>query len=426
MSITGSWQGDLKFVVDFMRDLSMQTDPQTAAELYGQRVRSSGFVPADRWLSVSRRDLTRPAYRITRSSTWKETVNPWTEKEKLPLFNSGLLGELIYSNEPAVIDNLQDRYAPDDPAAEYFKDMNFLLATPQFDGGDALNMTINMSRDPAKFPHDRIPTIVWQSNLWGRAVLSSMLRLELKKTYDALDRELKTVGEIQRSLLPETLPDIPGVDLAAHYQTSARAGGDYYDFFPMPDGRWGIFIADVAGHGIAAAVMMAITHAIAHTRPGCVTGPAEMLAYLNATLERRYTGHGIIFVTAVYALFDPVTRRLLYSSAGHPRPRLARDGVITELDGRAGLPLGIDSPEEYGEHEIALRSGDRLLFFTDGVSEAFNSSGEFFGTAGLDRALLGDSRNAEGLIGEILADLQRHCGDVPSADDRTLLAMRCV
>ena len=91
------------------------------------------------------------------------------------------------------------------------------------------------------------------------------------------EQELRRAQEIQRSLLPETLPKIPGFELAAHYQTSARAGGDYYDFFQLEDGKWGLFIADVSGHGTPAAVLMAITHAIAHAQPHCQTPPATML-----------------------------------------------------------------------------------------------------------------------------------------------------
>jgi sigma-B regulation protein RsbU (phosphoserine phosphatase) len=423
MSDAAKWQDELDFVVQFMRDLSLQTDPQKASNLYRERLWASGLVPTDRWMSISRRDLTAPAYLITRSSTWKEDINPWKQKDRLPLFTSGLLGELLYSNEPAVIDNLAERIKPDDPAAEYLEGMNFLMATPMFDAGEALNMNILMLRDGSKFPRERIPTIIWQANLWGRAVLSSVLRTELKQTYDALDHELKAVGDIQRSLLPSELPDIPAVDLAAHYQTSQRAGGDYYDFFPMPDNHWGIFIADVAGHGIPAAVMMAITHAIAHTRPGDATPPGKMLAYLNSTLEGRYTNHGVVFVTAFYGVYDAKNRRLTYASAGHPCPRLAREGKVMELDGKAGLPLGIDSPEAYPEHHRTLHRGDRLLFYTDGVSEAFNARHEMFGTDPLDEALLCGTGGASELIRDVLARLERFSGDVSVADDRTLLAV---
>src|SRR5207253_1299364 len=103
---------------------------------------------------------------------------------------------------------------------------------------------------------------VWLSNLFGRATHNLVLAEELRQAYEAVDRELVAVADIQRSLLPAKLPKIPTMDLAAHYQTSRRAGGDYYDFFPLAEGKWGIIVADVSGHGTPAAVLMAITHCI--------------------------------------------------------------------------------------------------------------------------------------------------------------------
>ena len=96
----------------------------------------------------------------------------------------------------------------------------------------------------------------------------------MKHAYEIVEHELKVVADIQRSLLPQVLPAIPGLELGAYYQTSQWAGGDYYDFFPLPDGRWGILIADVSGHGTPAAVMMAITHSLAHGLPGQPDPPA--------------------------------------------------------------------------------------------------------------------------------------------------------
>src|SRR5439155_19494004 len=137
-------------------------------------------------------------------------------------------------------------------------------------------------------------------------------RNQLSDALAALDRELKVVGEIQRSLLPRELPRIPGFDLAAWYETSARAGGDYYDFFPLHYDQLGLFIADVSGHGTPAAVVMAITHALAHARPGTHKPPVELLKYLNHQLTSRYTRDGT-FVTAFYAVLDPTQRSLVYA-----------------------------------------------------------------------------------------------------------------
>jgi sigma-B regulation protein RsbU (phosphoserine phosphatase) len=187
---------------------------------------------------------------------------------------------------------------------------------------------------------------------------------------------LKVVGDIQRSLLPDKLPEIPGLQLAAHYLTSRRAGGDYYDFFPLSDGRWGIFIADVAGHGTPAAVLMAVTHSIAHALPGDPDPPSRLLSHVNRALAQRYTNGTGTFVTAFYGIFDPATRKLTYSCAGHPRPRIRNCeggccGVAADtLDGSLGLPLGIDADEEFIDAQVQLKRGDVLIFYTDGITES--------------------------------------------------------
>jgi sigma-B regulation protein RsbU (phosphoserine phosphatase) len=254
-SANSNWRERLAFIVETMRDMSRQTDPQAMVRAYGMRMRQ--LMQTDRSVSLSRRDMPPKKYRITRSSMWREEINPWQEKDRLPILEGGLLGELIYGDEPQIIDNLQ--VSSNDPAAEYFAGMGSLIAIPNFDQGIALNMVVLMRKEPASFQPEQLPMWVWMSNLFGPATHNLVLSAEVKKAYEAVDYELKVVADIQRSLLPKALPRIPNVQLAAHYQTSRRAGGDYYDFFPLPNGQWGILIADVSGHGTPAAVLMAIT-----------------------------------------------------------------------------------------------------------------------------------------------------------------------
>ena len=129
-------------------------------------------------------------------------------------------------------------------------------------------MVVLFRDQPYAFDRAELPDLVWRTNLFGRATGNLVLKQELQRAYEDLDRELKIVADIQRSLLPAELPKIPSLDLATYYRPSRRAGGDYYDFFPLPDGKWGIFVGDVSGHGTPAAVLMAVTHCIAHTCPG--------------------------------------------------------------------------------------------------------------------------------------------------------------
>jgi sigma-B regulation protein RsbU (phosphoserine phosphatase) len=375
-------------------------------------------------LSVSRRDLQAPDFRITRNTDWVEHPNPWKEKHKLPILSGGLLGEIMYSNEPVIIKNLDEQLKPDDPGFAALKDMKLLVALPHYDRGESINYGILLSQSAEGYPYKDIPMMIWQANLWGRATLNLVNQQRLQQAHDMMDRELKVVADIQRSLLPKSLPRIPGLDVAAHYQTSQRAGGDYYDFFQLPDDQWGILIADVSGHGTPAAVLMAITHAIAHARPGHPIPPQDLLQFVNEKLSHLYTSNNGNFVTAIYAVYDAKKRTLTYVSAGHPPPRLVRGDKIIGLDGETSLPLGIYHAEPYQPHTVELQPGDYVVFYTDGIIEAFDPEGTAFGTTRLDEACLGKrASSASGLVHEILACLAEFTQDAPANDDRTLMAL---
>jgi sigma-B regulation protein RsbU (phosphoserine phosphatase) len=419
---TGDWQERLAFIVETMRDMSRQTDPQAMVRAYGTRMRQ--LMQTDRTVSLSRRDLPPRQYRITRSSLWKEEINPWQNKDRLPVLEGGLLGELIYGDEPRVIDDI--RIGPDDPAVEYFAGMRSLIAVPNYDQGMALNMVVLMRKEPAAFQRDQFPMWVWMSNLFGRATHNLVLSEELKKAYEAVDYELKVVADIQRSLLPKELPQIPNLSLAAHYQTSRRAGGDYYDFFPLPNGQWGILIADVSGHGTPAAVLMAITHSIAHTYPGPPTPPAQMLNYVNCHLTSRYSIQSDTFVTAFYGIYNPADRSLTYGCAGHHPPRWKRcaGSGLFSLVGLDDIPLGIERDHTYRERTEVFHPGDQVVFYTDGIVEATNSAGEMFGLNRLD-LVLGQCRDeAADLLQAVLAAVEEFTGGQPPTDDRTLLVAK--
>ncbi|MFO0972074.1 MAG: PP2C family protein-serine/threonine phosphatase [Phycisphaerae bacterium] len=416
------WRGRLAHVVDMMREVSRQTDPQNMVKVYAARVRA--LTPTDRLISISRRGLSWPEFRVTRSSTWTEEINPWKQVERLPLRRGGVLAEMLYGNEARLIEDAE--LAEDDPAREFVGEMRSLAAIPMFDRGEALNMTVLMRREAGAFDAERYPEMVLQGNLFGRATHTLVLADDLSAALEALDREMQQVASIQRSLLPAELPKISTMELAAHYETSTQAGGDYYDFFDLGDERWGILIADVTGHGTPAAVVMAITHAIAHQFAGPHECPAAMLEHLNRELTKRYTNNSGTFVTAFYGVYDARSRALTYASAGHNPPRLKRceDGTLTALDAAGGLPLGIEMDAEFTPARHALRPGDQIIFYTDGVTEAFNTQGEMFGTERLDRVLTACRPMASILISATLDALRDFTRGRPADDDRTILVAR--
>jgi sigma-B regulation protein RsbU (phosphoserine phosphatase) len=421
------WQHELAIVDRTMKAISGITDPEELVSAYWENI--GELIVIKDFVALSRRDVEPPFYLVTRSSRFTEDFNPWTQRDRLPRLAGGLMAELLQASRPAVLLDLPSRLKPDDPGHFYLQGFASLLAMPQYENGVAINMTLLLFPPGLEIDPTMIPMIYLQSALFGRGTQNQVLKNQLSGVLETLDRELKTVGEMQRSLLPESLPPIPGFELAAYYQTSARAGGDYYDFFPLPDGNWGLFIADVSGHGTPAAVLMAITHALAHSRPGCHAPAAAMLGNLNTRLQNAYTRGGT-FVTAFYGVLNPATGTFDYSSAGHNPPRLARADRVESLDVRGGLPLGILAGQVYEQGFAQLHPGDLLLIYTDGITEAMTpprgeTARELFGVERLD-ALLAECRPgpAAECVERIRDAVTAYGQTVLPNDDQTLIAVK--
>ncbi len=417
-----NWRARLALSAEVTRELSRSTDPQEMYAVFARRM--AQLFPVSRHLTISRRGLRHPDFRVARFSQWENPVNPWKESHRLPVHGGGLLAELLYGDQPRVMDNLT--IDPDDPAAEYLTGQRSLLAIPHFDNGVAQTMAIVTRDDTETFPRDRVGDLMLLSNLFSRATQTVVLSSAVKEAFDGLDYELRSIAEIQKSLLPAEKPKVPGLDVAVHYQTAKRAGGDYYDFFALPNDRLGVLIADASGHGAPAAVLMAVAHSIAHTRPEHPLRPGEFLTYMNAHLTRRYTRPTGSFMTAFYAVFDPMNGTLSYASAGHNPPRLLRcaDGFKAVLNRAQKLPLGIKPDEVYLEQTVPLLPGDQVVFFTDGVIEAVNTEGDVFGSARIDEELATCLPTASALLRAILASHSLFAAGTTPADDRTLVVVK--
>ncbi len=415
----------VQVVQQMMREVTRSTDPQEMVRAYGTWLRS--ITPTDRFISLSRRDLASPWYRVTRSGLWEEqgkTINPWRDKHLLPMANEGALGELIY-NGNAVIDN-DWKVSESDPMYEHIGGFRSMRCVPMYENGISMNMVVHLFRQPGHFDDSTLADAVWLSNLFGRATYNLVLADELRRANDALEAEMRTVADIQRSLLPAELPKVEGLELAAYYQTSRNAGGDYYDFFELPEGKLGILIADVSGHGTPAAVMMAVTHSIAHTREGPPDPPSQLLEFINKRLCARYTNNGT-FVTAFYGIYDPADRSILYCSAGHNPPivRSAGSSECVLLDGNHNLPLGIESDEQFEDARAVLSSGDTLVIYTDGIVEARKpGSSDLLGLDAMIAVACACDESAQVVVDRITKLVNEFTDGALPADDQTLVVVK--
>ena len=248
------------------------------------------------------------------------------------------------------------------------------------------------------------------------------LKREVEQKKDALEAELEIVSVVQRRLLPKNLPDIEGLRLAAHYETSLYAGGDYYDIAKMPDNQWGFLVADAEGHSAPAAVMMAMTCALFRSYPQPPTEPGKLLYFLNDHLCKVAEPS---FVTALYVVYDAVRHTLKIARAGHPLPMIWRSAgqKAIEYECSGVFPMGVDPYDQVPPvTEAELKPGDRILMYTDGVTERFNTDGQTYEEGRLLRQLeVNRQDNPQELLTAIMQDVNAFANGRPADDDQALL-----
>jgi serine phosphatase RsbU (regulator of sigma subunit)/putative methionine-R-sulfoxide reductase with GAF domain len=242
---------------------------------------------------------------------------------------------------------------------------------------------------------------------------------------ERLETEVQLARQIQKTFLPESLPEFSGWDLAARWKTARQVGGDFYDVFNLPNNRLGLFIADVADKGVPAALFMALTRTLVRATVSETESPAEALRRVNELLLPD-TRQGM-FVTAVYAVLDMESNMLTYANAGHNPPLwMKRAGIIERLT-RTGVALGASEEARFTERAIQFDDGDSLLLYTDGLTESFNNDGDLYGEERLMQAILANQcSSAHEVMDVIEKSLLDFVQDMPAADDLTMLVLRRV
>jgi len=214
----------------------------------------------------------------------------------------------------------------------------------------------------------------------------------------AMDRDAQEARAIQQALLPKSSPYIPGFAISGLSVPAHAVGGDWYDFIPFPDGRWGIVLADVSGKGTAAALLMSATRGMLRSLAEACCSPGEVLTRLNELLVDDFPAGK--FVTMVYAVLDPSARTVVFANAGHLRPLFIDADGEHFLEVERGLPLGLGCGD-YSETVISLSDESKLIFYSDGITEAENGNEEEYGACRLAEHAVKPGASAVSLVDEV-------------------------
>ena len=387
-----------------------------------------GFVAS---LFLSTRGLRPGEYRVVRAHLGNDLEGDLFDhspEREAPVRRGGIIGTIIQNREPQILQDVD--WSRDSLFCHTLRDYPSVMAVPIYGSHLPMDWAVLLKRHPQRFTTSNLGELVERSALIGALLENQLLAAELARAHDRIDRDARQVGQLQRALLPEALPRIAGLEIASSYEPSGRAGGDLYDFFPLADRlddegiaqRWCALIGDASGHGLAAAVVMAIVQAVLHAHPPGIDRPAALLTHTNRHLCDKQIGG---FFTGFLALYEPTSRRLNYANAGHPPPVVMRasDGSVEALDEVVSYPLGIDDTETLKEANVQLERGDTVLLYTDGITEARNTEDELFEQERLRRVVLeACGRGPAHLIERLRAAVCEHRKGRAADDDQTLVA----
>lgn len=235
-----------------------------------------------------------------------------------------------------------------------------------------------------------------------------------------LTEELKLAREIQGNLIPSKMPVIQGMRIAAYYKPMEQVGGDYYDFIPFRDNnQLGIFISDVSGHGVPAALITSMIKTLMETSGEQRQNPSELLSYINQKITGLTGGN---FLTAFYAVYDRINKKIRFARGAHHAPFLIRGNEIIELNSR-GKIMGIEKNIQFEQKEIDILKGDKILLYTDGLTDTTNSQGIMFEEFLPSKLLEFKDHPAEKYLESIYHSLVRHQDGIQFEDDVCLMVL---
>jgi sigma-B regulation protein RsbU (phosphoserine phosphatase) len=242
---------------------------------------------------------------------------------------------------------------------------------------------------------------------------------------DARRRDDEIARQIHRRLLPRHDPLFAGLDVSGGFRAAHGLGGDYYGYVAMADGSLGVAIADVAGHGVGAALYMAIAKGALQSEARDILSAGDVLGRVNEVLASDFSATDM-FASLVFARFLPDGRRMVWSNAGHNPPLLLRAQGDIEMLKSCGPALGIVAGARWRDVDQRFAPGDVLVLYTDGVIEARDRAKQFFGIERLIEAVRQPAERAADIRENVLNALAHHTGTTPVDDDLTLVVVRGV
>jgi sigma-B regulation protein RsbU (phosphoserine phosphatase) len=357
-------------------------------------------------------------------------IDPFGQRTTLPLFADALTARVFAGNTARVV-----RIAPTEfalPFAEVLLEPAALLGVPVVNTGEVRHWLVFGSTFHPRFDRVDLDALLLETNLAASLIVRPIATRALRDETDRQRRAIEGLADVQRVLLPDN-PMIRGLEYAVHWQPAETAAGDYYDLMPLTqfapddfvDGGadiWAVMLADVSGHGAAAAMEAVQFDAILRTYQGDGEGPAGALTYANRYFfSRRQRQH---FLTAFALLYRPDLRSATYVAAGHP-PLLHRRGdAVTQRGAGEQIPLGILRDYAFRNSEFEADSGDVLVLYTDGVIEARDAKGRPFGIERLTTLVAEGAQHPAELMATLRDTLIAHQGGPLGVDDQTLIVLR--
>ncbi len=315
----------------------------------------------------------------------------------------------------------QMRYAPDVSKDLYYVPCEAAtqseVAIPLLVEGTLVGVFTTSHPDLNAFTPDQLRLLQALCNHVAVAVQNARLFQKERQQREAMSREAHEARAIQQALLPKSSPYIPGFAVSGFSLPAGAVGGDWYDFIPLDDGCWGLVLADVSGKGTAAALLMSATRGMLRSLAEAHCSPAEVLTKLNRLLSEDFPAGR--FVTMIYAVLDPAKRVLTFANAGHLRPLIITGDSARFIDTERGIPLGIGHGD-FSEVAVPLPKGARLVFYSDGITEAEDADGEEYGPERMQAHLMDPATTP----GSILEDVHRFTNGAGLRDDATIICIR--